>query len=198
MRNRKRQNKGGAARVPSSAVSYRGPVLLPRTSEANDVIEANYITDGVVASDVAGVINSVFSTTNLTSNPQFSAQTALYNEFRVLAMSVQFVPNAENATVSAVDYRPLYEVDWRDNGSALTSYATASGYASMRSHSVNRKFSSSLHMTGVEEAGWLPCLPAVSTPPPFGLKWYADSLTAATPYGRYRQIFLVQWRNRAD
>lgn len=196
MRSRKRQNKRGAARVSSSAVSYRGSVTLPRVSEADDTIMSNFITDGVVASDVTGVIAAVFQTPDLTSNPQFLAQFPLYNEFRILAMSVQFVPNAENSVVSAVDYRPLYEVDFRENNLPLTSYAQASGFASMRSHSVNRKFSSALHMSGVAEAKWLSS--PLAGPTSFGVKWYADSLTAATPYGRYRQVFLVQFRNRAD
>jgi hypothetical protein len=170
--------------------------MLPRVSEANDTIQQNFITDGVVSSDITGHINNVFSTADITSNSQFSgAQSVIYNEYRVLAMSVQFVPNAENATVAAIDYRPLYEVDWRVQSAALFSYTLASGYASMRSHSVNRKFMSAIHMSSVDEAVWVP---VGSLPPLFGVKWYADALTASTPYGRYRQVFLVQFRNRAD
>jgi len=197
VRRRQRKN-GGPARVATNTTKYSGPVVLPRVRGGDDTIMANLIVDGAVTSSGGGVINSVFKNGDVTSAGDFSGYAGQYSEYRVLGMSVQFIPNTENAIVSANAYTPLYEVVARGvaSGTALTSYADASEYASMRSHSLTRKWSTAVRMDSTDEAAWTST--SIGLPNLFGNKWYATGLSNTTTYGRYREVFLVQFRNRAD
>lgn len=157
----------------------------------------NLTLDGPITSSAGGVVSPVFSSNDVLNSPSWASFAALYNEFRVLAVGVQFIPNAENSVVPATDYAPIYEVDYRADQTALVSYSDASSFASMRSHSVNRKWMSTARMAAVEEASFLAVTSGGSTEP-YGLKWYGEGFTVATTYGRYREIFLVQFRTRAN
>jgi hypothetical protein len=151
------------------------------------------LADGPAATTAGGVLTDVFADYP-TGSPDWTNVSATFAEYRVLALRVQFIPNATGAVFGTLLYSPVYVVwDASSSLTALTSYANAVNYAVFSAKSLNEPWIVSHKMDGIEESAFV----ATSSPiVDYSFKVYADTLTASTSYGRFVTHFKCQFRGR--
>jgi len=187
-----RRNASQEVSGPATTVSlYTGP--LRTTEECPTVIDLLF--DFAVTSSAGGVI--AFNMADFPSaSPDWANVAATFSEYRVLAMSVKFVPNVTGASLGALLYAPLYAV-WDAQGStsaaALTSYAQATGYNSLKTYSLNWPFVIAHKMSSLEEGTFAE---TTSTLIDYEFKFFSTGLTASTNYGRIIVDWHCQFRGR--
>lgn len=148
--------------------------------------------DNPETSTAGGVINDVY--TDVPNNsPDWTSAAAIFAEYRVLAMTVNFIPNIQGGNVAAIAYAPLYVV-WDTGGvTALASYAAASNFPVTHFRALNQPWAITHKMNGVEEGLFV----IVSSPVvDYSFKLFATGLTAVTNYGRCLVRWHVQFRGR--
>jgi len=188
-RKRRGRKTPGANRNPSSAVlRYVGPLRVPQ----EELVATDLIADFPISSS-GGVIN--FTVADVpTSSPDWASLQALYAEYRVLAMKVEFNPIVLGATVGSNAYNVLYIVwDAADAAVALTSYTAAANYPVKTCRALNARQTLSHKMSGTVEASFGLTSATVFD---YAFKCYADTLTAAALYGRMTVTWKVQCRGR--
>jgi hypothetical protein len=150
-----------------------------------------------VSSSAGGVINAVFGNTNPSSCGNWSSLAAVYDEYRVLAMRVHWVPsNGYNKVVATQTcLNPLFVVLDRDSATALTSTGAASGYDSVKMFDLERCFTyDEYKMDGPREASFI----TTATPTNLGgVLFFATGLSNSLQYGTVLVQFLTQFRAAA-
>jgi len=135
------RNQARKLNPPDSAVQYRGPLRIPLGVQQRDTITHRLTSVAPFTSTGGGGFNTVAAA--LPSNfAEFSALATLYDECRVLSMTVHFVPNysAGQATVGTTIVQQVCCIVLdRDSSGALTSYAGAWAFASCEMFSLDRK-----------------------------------------------------------
>jgi hypothetical protein len=194
-KSRRNRNKYSAVREvngPATTVTvYKGP--LRSVEEAPTVIDVLF--DQAISSSAGGVI--AFNVADFPlSSPDWANLVATFSQYRVLAMSIKFIPNVTGAAVGVLAYAPLYGV-WDAQGSTtavvLTSYAQATGYSSLKAFSLNEPFRISHKMSSVQEGTFAE---TGSSAIDYTFKFFATGLTASTNYGRYIAVWHCQFRGR--
>lgn len=187
---RQRRTKSRSRRMPDvTALSYSGSLRTP----AEQTVIMDLLQDTAVVSSAGGVLSDVLSDIP-TGSPDWASAQALFAEYRVLAMSVDFIPNIDGGNVAATLYAPYYVV-WDATSAAvpLASYTAAVNYPISKHFALNRPWSLSHKMTGVEEATFVALSSVVVD---YTFKTFATGLTASTPYGRLLVRWKVQFRGR--
>lgn len=186
---RRRRNRRVDANVVTGTLKYQGP---PRVL-AEQLVILDLLLDVPVTSTAGGTIADV-ETDIPTGSPDFASTQALFAEYRILCMTLQFIPNVTGGNVALVAYAPFYVVwDATSSVTALTSYVNATNYPISRQKSLNQPWSINHKMDGVEEATFVPVTSAIVD---FSFKTFATGLTAATTYGRYIIRWKTQFRGR--
>lgn len=179
-----------ARQNPSTSITkYVGPISRVRSGSDTKSFFFNY--QSAVTSNGSGVINLVIGN-NPSVYVDWSNIAALYHEYRVLSLSVDFIPQnkynqaaAAPAIVSVVDHSTDVNV--------MTSYDTTIQFQSAKWHSLNDNFGRRTKMTGPDEAVFTPITTGVNT---FSVKFYADGCANSTTYGRVFATALVQFQNQ--
>jgi hypothetical protein len=188
---KQRQDKRTRNDSPNNSV-YTGGIYTGL--DRNQVMEYDMIIgeqmDVVYSS---GVINNVFSTDPSTA-PDWSSLQAEFDEFRVLAMEVHWVPR-NKYDYSTLTPRPTIFsiVDHSDGVAALSSYDTAVQYESAVLHSTADEFKTRWSMSGTDEAGYIP----TASPSPVGsVKYYSSYSGATGTAARVHIVRRVQFRGK--
>ncbi len=184
----RRSDPSGMPIVPTTAISYNGPVVPFKAREMLDIrCEILRLDTDIIANGSGVVANVIGSNPSGYSNwTQFSST---YDEYRVLALTVHYEPyNKYKATPNS---SPLYVVGDRADASALTSYANALEYSSVMTVNSAQSWTKSIKMNGSEEAVFTPIGTGVST---LYIKLYAGILSTSTAIGRTSSAVLVQFR----
>lgn len=182
-----------SSHVSATALRYTGPIIQRADQQNTDLVEMVLIQDLAISSGVGGVISPTFAFNNPSSATDWSSAIALYDEYRVLGMRLEYHPNAY--TASAVSsFAPVYSVIDRDSASALGGYSTAVNYASCKEHSLDRPFSREMKMESSAEAQFFntSALPTSSG----SIKLISTGLSNSTGYGRVSVYYMIQFRGR--
>jgi len=181
--NRKTQNP------PTSLVTYTGPLRSPQENLA--VIDLVY--GYPISANSTGIINTQF-TDYPNASPDWTNVIALYAEYRVLSMVVEFNPTVVGAVIGTQAYNILYIVwDATDTATALTSYTQAENYPVKTCRALNARQRIFHRMSGVQESEFgLTSAPLID----YTFKFYADTLTNNANYGRATITWHCQFRGR--
>ncbi len=194
-RNRNQKQRGprrtrarGVVAPSSSVLRYNGP--LQANPEQLAVFDLVYeLPLASIGTSIANVFADYPS-----NSPDWTNCTAMFAEYRVLAMTLQYTPLVEGATIGALLYNVLYIVWDASNATApLASYTAAANYPTKRLTSLNARAQISHKMTGVEEATFVN---TASTVLDYSFKLYADTLTNNTTYGRITITYHTEFRGR--
>jgi hypothetical protein len=184
----KRKMKSDAPKeTPVGAVIYRGPISGLPWKQSLDLHTCLLALDVVSSTSVGGAIGAVFGSSPGTSS-DWTAAAGLFREYRTLGIEVTYVPNTKYSTVSQ---GVMYSVVDYQSSTALASYAAASANSSVGIHDTSGRFTVLARMHNVNDAQWSPTASPLSL---YWIKLYADTLAAATNYGRYLVRYLVQFR----
>jgi len=189
-KNATRKRKGGNNNMPPvQAIRFTGS--LKTAVEQTVVLDLVY--DITVVSTAAGVIADVLSDIP-TGSPDWTSCQALYAEYRILAMSIQFVPNITGGNVAATNYAPFYVIwDANPTAAALASYSAATNYPVSKYKSINQPWIMSHRMYGVEESTFVAVTSSVAD---YAFRTFATGLTPSIAYGRYVIRWKTQFRGR--
>lgn len=189
-RSRQRRSRMGRLQLQENALSYSGPIKTPKSSDNRSTYLINLMTSSSITSTGGGVINNV-----LDNNPSgfgdWSSAAQLFDEYRVLGITVTFMPvNPYNTTRTT---RPLISVVDRDSSGLIGSLAAALNYESARNHDLTKTFTVTARASGPGNMSWVTTASPTAT---FWVKFYSESLTASTEYGLTKQTILVEFRGR--
>jgi len=189
-----------------TATSYKGGIWLPGSLEQERVIAQNMLFSQLLSSSAAGSFFNSYGTNLVTNCTNWTAMSAVYDEYRVLAFEVEFFPsNRYSRATTTVTFPGVGVVD-HDNAAPLVSVASGMGYESARMLSLDDPWtdrkeyrgssvpSLKWHMSGIDEAPWLNVQAASSIAAYGGIKLAFDNLSASTTYGRAICRFLVQFK----
>lgn len=190
-RNRKQSSRLQREQPPSTAVSYRGPLNI--RSEQLDT--TTILVDFPLSASASGVIQNVFSDVPLTFTSLASNFTAIYSEYRVLAMQVRFIPIVSGATVSTNAYNVIYIV-WSANSDVtpLASYTVAAEYPAQTVRPINTTLQLTHKMIGLEESTFADT--SNTTLIDYTFKLFASGLTNNALYGHVLIKYIIQFRGR--
>jgi len=157
-----------------------------------DLYTIRMVQDFVVTTDSSGNLATVIG--NLPSNSGNWANLALvFDEYRVLALKVDYKPSYFAASSSTVILAPIASVIDLDNNSALGSYLAASAYSSQKESPGMKSFSRLALMSAVENSNF------ISTASPstsFWIKYWSNGNPASTNIGRFVISYYVQFRGK--
>jgi hypothetical protein len=187
------RNQASRLNPPDKAVEYKGPLKIPLGLQQRDTITHRLTAVSSLTSSGSGTFNVVAAA--LPSNFQeFSALATIFDECRVLSLTVHYVPNysAGQATLGTTIVQQVgcIVLD-RDSNGALTSYAGAWAYPSCKMFTLDRKMSFNARMSGVEDAGWIT---TASPPTPWWFKYFFAALPNSTLYGQLFYELMCQFR----
>jgi len=175
-------------------VAYHGPVVLPKSSEEATVYPQNFSYTNLVNADGGGVIAQVFSTEDVRSSSDWGNISSSYDEYRVVAMEVLYVPIIRYDT--AFPYPPMITVVDRSDIAAMSSYSTSATHESAVMKIPNKIWRRVIKMKSTEESDFIAT--SAASPTSWGsIKIYGSGFTASASYARFQQVFLVQFRGRA-
>jgi len=188
-------------------VIYNGPVVSQSDASSLDLHTQVLCFDSTAVSTAGGLLNPSFQFSNPNPATDWSSFIAIYDEYRVLAMDVTFVPNMEDTLDTsnlAFNHSPMLSVVDRDTNVALAAYSNALNYGSLQYHTLTRKAHREMKMSGVNsqissgipssEGVFLNCQSAPSLSG--AIKFVAVGLSASTTYGHFYVRWRVQFRGR--
>ncbi len=197
---RSRKSGSQKSRKPNpavSAISYAGPSRLPKgvAGKVLDTVQLGLY--GSVASSAGGVINTVFNAgSQATSSNDWTSYQNLYQEYRILSMSVQLEPwNKYNQpTTSALS--PVLSITSRDSATALSTLADTATYDTVEIHPPSTQIKRIIQMDGVDEASWTLTSTTPAAAATMYVKLYSSGNVASTTLYDYLTILVVQFRGR--
>jgi len=188
---------------------YWGPVVPPSAMKGISLNTLVLTEEGPFTTTSGGIISFVFPFANPSGATDWTTASGLYDEYRTLALSVQYYPNTEDCltTNSALlIFNPIYTVIDRDSNAALTSYAQAANYEALKVFSLTKRFRIDMKMSGLNvqtnnntsntasEGAFLNC---AAVPTYCGsIKMFSGTNSTSTTYGRFVVRYLVQFRGR--
>jgi len=187
------RGRKGSTNPPSSALIYNGPVFTPSDRIQDDRITRVLCVTGPLVSTVGGVIATAL-TNNPSPSPDFAAYATSYEEYRVLAAEVEYVPNYENfintgtlLLQSALAYN--LSRDFTAIPGSLGNVLSDPSAVLTNSQSRFRIYG---NMSGTYDAQWQ----LTTTPvPTFAFQIYSSGLSASATYGFYTVRIRVQFRS---
>lgn len=177
---------------PGQLQYYDGPMTLQAFRNQSYTVTTRMSRVVSATSNGSGVLSAIINNdpSNYTSWADF---TPLFDEYRVLAMEVHYVPNVNNTYNTTYLPQPVIHVWDRDASGALTSLGQGMDYESAVPSNINVPFKGHVKMTGSEDSAFINTAAPVKTWSYFN---YASGLTASTTYGSYFVQILVQFRGR--
>jgi len=177
-----------------SVQQYNGPIISKSMKEEEELYVVPLRFTGVVSSSAGAVIDSFYSSDpNSYALGEWASLNALYGEYRVLGMVVKFFPN-NRYSKTTVNCTPLMVYTDRELPTAATgSYQTAMSHESCRILSLEDPWSHEVKMSNAEESQFIS---TTGTQALYSVKFYADSLSVSTTYGRMFVDLRIQFRAR--
>lgn len=194
----KRQRGSGQPRVLDQE-RYTGPVILPGNITGTRTVLVNLHNTFQLSSNASGVINDSIGTSGVTGAFDWTALSANWQEYRVLAMMLDFSPSNRYSKTSTIAGAIGGVIDRTNNVTALSSWATAVAHSSFRFLSLESPWT---ERESIQPMVWKASAPEeMSYASTSGssatayFKLWADGLTVSTSYGRYRVTYLVEFRS---
>jgi len=194
-RGRRAAASGGSANPPPTAIVYRGPVRTKSDMGQNTVITRVLHYSTPLTSNSSGVISAIV-TNNPTLSPDWVNITPLWEEYRIIATELHWVPfyTAFNGLTSALAQGSLAVATSRNPtvGTPL-SLGSVLGYGDSRLLNTQRTFRMITRMDNTLEAGFTNVSAVGST---WAYVIYASNMTGSTPYGTLHLIYRIQLRSQ--
>lgn len=185
----KRRSREARSEPTMATTHYMGP--LPPLAE--QLVTTSMCEIVAATSNGAGVLNQQFPD-NPTLATDFGNFQTVFAEYRVLALTIEYIPSVEGSTINLLLYNPLYVVEDLTSGTvALGSYAVAANYPRQRHCSLSSRMKLTHRMSGVAEATFVSNLTPVIN---YSFKFYADTLSLNSTYGQFECHWLIQFRGR--
>lgn len=183
--------------VASTALTYRGPVVMPKAKQQDEVWTTQINVANAIASTAGGVIDTVFTpASQVQSSSDWASLAAVWNEWRILSARVELNPwNKYNLPTTTV-VTPLYTVVDRSVSTAIASLATAVNFNSCVAHEPSTKVVRIAKMESPEEAEWVTTSSSPGSSSQFNIKLFSSGNTASTTYYDYFNSYMVQFRGR--
>jgi hypothetical protein len=166
------------------------PTLAQKTK--GDLVTCFLYEDDALTSSAGGVVSNVF-TTNPNTAINWSSFAGIYDEYRVLALHIEYLPsnryNKSNATLVA----PGYIVIDTDDTGAITVRNDAATYTSKKFVSLEMPWSMTYRMSTTENSQFITTASPISTS---CFKLFFDNLTAAAFWGSVALTYVVQFKGR--
>jgi hypothetical protein len=195
--NRSNKKTKGKVMLKTNAQSgeqvYTGPLRLWGVRDQQETVPIELTNLQIITSSGAGSIATVFSF-GLAALQDSGTYEGVYEEYRVLSATWEWIPNAKDSVIAAVAYAPLVVAVDRDSNTALTSYTSAWNLESAKADSINSKQVMTARASGSQDLLWQPISTTSFTP--FYIKLWATGLTATTAYGIAFWRTIVQFRAR--
>jgi len=181
---KKSTHKGGGRKgereVSPTAITYRGPVQM-----SADLLQSNTYTivcsqEVPVTSTVGGAITNVFSS-NPTGTTGWGGFQSVFDEYRVLAFDIMYMPNNRYDSGLTVNQTALLTVGDHNANAALSSYTNAANYESLKMCNTGDPWRRSMFMNGVQEAAWINT--TASPLNNYYIKIFATGVAVSTTYG---------------
>lgn len=197
----KRRNLRRARRphtnTPGLSLAYSGPVRL-NTFNGQDArpVKVNLSYSFTIGSDGAGIAANIIRSPGLLSTSDWLSYADVYQEFRVLAMELQYMPyfnGSYDATV--VQGSGATDVVHIPLATPPTSLDEVVQHVTWSPFRTSVPFKKAWKMFGVEESTFGD-VANVSTINHGGITFYCDSLTPSIDYGRGVVTYLVEFRGR--
>lgn len=173
-----------------AATSYSGPVLVQGASAQDSVNEMNFSNTGIITASVGGAVDLVYGTGGVTAAPDWSSNIAVWHEYRVLCMELEFMP----ISISSTTAYPLVGVLDRGSSATLGGYNAAVSHESSKLLGTNRPWKLKINMSGPDEAVWTSTATTFNA---FYIKIYGDTYVGSQTLGRYLIRYRVQFRSMA-
>jgi len=175
---------------------YTGPVILPTTREATLVYPCRFVYTATGASSGSGVI-SLGASSIPNSAQDWASFTALFSEFRTIAVRAEWVPLNVGFSGTTVPVTQGQLVIWKVRGGAAAvpgSLQAAYDNDGAKAYNVGQRFAEEIRMDGTPSANWTATTsPSVAT---FGIGLYGTGFANSTTYGTWFVDLLVQLRSR--
>lgn len=182
--------------TPGLTLSYGGPVRL-NTFNGQDSrpIKVNLSYTFTMSSDATGVLRNIIRGPGLTSSSDWVFYTDLYQEYRVLAIELEYMPFfngtynpslLQGSGAINVVHTPLAGLP-----SSLDDIVQYSTWSPLKT---SNSFKKDWKMFGVEESVFTPTSAILANHG--GIQFYCDSLTPNSSYGRGVVTYLVEFRGR--
>lgn len=170
-------------------------ISLYRYSPAKQDMETFHTIQSVtfdLTTDVAGniIANIPFST--LTSVNNWSTFAALFDEFKVEALELEYIPALPNSTTAT--FAPVYLLYDSDGGPNITTVAQAQEYASVRIFRLDQSWKTMWTISSnlEQRIAWYDV--AVPTQQTDRVALVAGGLSLSTTYGRISYKFYVKFK----
>jgi len=190
--NKRKSHKRSQNRVKEASartVVYKGPIRVKGASNETDTHSIVLTEEFSLTSSAGGVI-ALVQPDNPNATANWSNFVNCFDEYRVLAFELWYMPNnrySKSVTVTT----PILMVIDHDSATALSSYSQAAQYASVRQFALDDPFKMVARMADVSEASFLNTTAPAAR---FWIKAYSTGLTVSTSYGVVIVSYKVQFR----
>jgi hypothetical protein len=152
------------------------------------ILHAEY----TMTSNVGGAITAVLGTDSISGVNNLTSLSSTFDEYRVLGMSLHYMPNDRYNRGVSVYTAPIFGVIDRDASTVLSSYVQAADYESVRELSLDTPWKFEAWASDANDLRFQNSQVAyVGT---FWEKFWATGLTASTQYGLILATYWVQVR----
>jgi hypothetical protein len=177
--------------IPTTQLSYSGPLKIPQGAEQNDTTVMLLSAAATLSSSAGGVIDLVINN-DPSGYTDWSSFATIYDEFRVLSMEFKYVPRNRYSKTTTTCI-PVFQVIDRDSVGALSSVNATVQYSSCKIRSVEDPFTEIIRMIGTPGAQFITTASPTWT---FSAKFYQSGYSASTNYGDFLIHILVQFRGK--
>lgn len=178
---------------PEECVVYTGPARIPKAVQERETVSVpiNYGPSGQSGNGSGAVLG--LWTNDPSGYQDWSSLAAVYDEYRVLSMTVKWLPvNRYNQPTNVIVGTGVSAID-RDDVTSITTEAAMLEYGSAMIHNLADPWTRTVKMAGIEDALWV----TTATPKPtFCIKFVSQNNTASVHYGNVYLLALCQFRGR--
>jgi len=189
----KKRSTYDPANPPASVSVYSGPHRLPASAKNLRTVVttlSSYDTSDFTTG-VTGVLASAVNN-DPSGYGDWSSLAAIYDDFRVLHMSLHFVPISRYTTL--LTKRPVLTAIDNDSTGVPTSYGATANFESAVIRSIEDPFSMEHSMSGPPDDDFITTIAPAAT---WAFKFYSDGNTASSLLGAALVTLIVQFRGRA-
>lgn len=175
--------------------TYTGRISLPAKYGANTTMTTMLAGTGTIAHSSIGNVAGNFGTDKINTLPEWTAWSALYQEYRILGIKFQYEPYSTPSYPDTTITPSLGVIaQYHEDGlEVYGSLAAAMENPSAKPWSTGKPVSMEWRMDGLGESSFLP----TNTVTNFGgITTYTSGGTTSEEMGRYYLRYLVQFKGR--
>jgi len=187
---KKQTQKRMSTNPPESVIRYSGPLVLPKKAMQAETYSVMLYQNTLVTTNGSGVCSPVVSTA-LSSFDETSSFQNLYDEWRLIGCTAQYIPYTDVPTASLTPGQLVLVVD-RDTATNLTGLLQGLEQGGTLQNPFKKSKRVTFRMESAEEAAFTGSNSAVQV----WFKMYGSSMAVTQNYGTIVTAGLWQFRGR--